>query len=170
MEMEALALCIGHLFQMPSMPTEELGQAIEPRKRCMYARSVPAHLVVLEDSSKEWLNLALGVLNQILTTHFAFQFHPVLPVKNQHLVYALLVPQVLTIARAERQQKPRAALARYPMQVQLRVFGIIQQSALLVHISTLLLHQIIRTVLLVPLVMHVRVVLLHQLPVSLANL
>ena len=168
--MEALALCIGHLFQMPSMPTEESDQAIEPRKRCMYARSVPAQLVVLEASSKVWLNIAPGVLNQILTTHFAFQFHPVLPDRDQHMVYALLVPQVLTIARAERQQKPRAALARFPMQVQLRVFGIIQLSALLEHISTQLLHQIIRTVLLVPLVMLVQVGQLLHHPVSLANM
>ena len=168
--MEALALCIGHLFQMPSMPTEESDQAIEPRKRCMYARSVPAQLVVLEASSKVWLNIAPGALNQILTTHFAFQFHPVPLDKNQHLVYALLVPQVLTIARAERQQKPRAALARFPMQVQLRVFGIIQLSALLEHISTQLLHQIIRIAQLVPLVMHVQVGQLLHHPVLLVKL
>ena len=168
--MEALALCIGHIIQMPSMPTEESDQAIEPRKRCMYARSVPAQLVVLEASSKVWLNIAPGALNQILTTHFAFQFHPVPLDKNQHLVYALLVPQVLTIARAERQQKPRAALARYPMQVQLRVYMMEQLSALLVHISTQLLHQIIRTVLLVPLVMLVLVGQLLHHPVLLVKL
>jgi len=169
-EMEAFPLCIGHLIQMPSMPTEHLVQAIEPRNRFMYARSVPAQVVVPEALNKVWLNLAPGVLiNQILTIHFAFQFHRVLPDKNQHMVYVLLVPQVLSIARAERQQKPAAALARYPMQAQLRVFGIIQLSALLAHISTQILHQIVRIVLLVPLVMHVRVAPLLHRPVLLAK-
>ena len=170
MEMEALALCIGHLFQMPSMPTEESDQAIEPRKRCMYARSVPAQLVVLEASSKVWLNIAPGALNQILTTHFAFQFHPVLPVKNQHLVYVLLVPQVLTIARAERNQKPRAALVRYPMQVQLRVYMMEQLSALLEHISIHLPQLLVRIAQLVLQAMLVRVDQSHQLLVLLVKL
>ena len=169
MEMEALALCIGHLFQMPSMPTEESDQAIEPRKRCMYARSVPAQLVVLEASSKVWLNIAPGALNQILTTHFAFQFHPVLQGKSQDLVYALIAPLGPSIALVEPPQKPRAVLAKFLMLVQQLVYGIIQQSVELVHISIHLLHRPILTAQLVPQVIIVWEVLLPQLLAVLAK-
>jgi hypothetical protein len=169
MEMEALALCIGQLIQMPSILTEELVEAIEPRRRFMYARSVLALSSVLEVSKRE-PQIVHGVLNQALTKQFAFQFHPVLLDKSQDLVYALLVLQGLSIARAERQRKRAAALAKYPMQVRQLVYGMARQLVRLVHISIHLLLPTILTVLLVPLVMHAQVdQLLHHpvLPVKL---
>jgi len=162
MEMEESPLCIGHNHQMPSMPTEELVEAIEPRKRFMYARSVAPQIFVLE-ALKVGPQVAPGKRNQALTKQYAFQFRRVLSDKNQHMVCVLLVPQGLTFARAERSQNPRAALARYPMQVQRLVFMTEQLSALLEHSSIHLLHQMIRIVLLAPLVTHVRVApLLHR--------
>ncbi len=168
MEMEESPLCIGHNHQMPSMPTEELVEAIEPRKRFMYARSVAPQIFVLE-ALKVGPQVAPGKRNQALTKQYAFQFHRVLPDKNQHMVCVLLVLQGLSIARAERQQKPAAALARYPMLAQRLVFMTEQLFALLVHISTQYYHQLVRIVLLVPLVMHVRVAPLLHRPVLLAK-
>jgi hypothetical protein len=169
MEMEALALCIGRFIQTPSILTEESDQATEPRRRFMYARSVLALSSVLEVSKWE-PQIVLGVLNQALTKQFAFQSHPVLQDKSQHLVYALLVLQGLSIARAERQRKRAAAVAKYPMQVRQLVYGMARQLVQLVHISIHLLLPTILTVLLVPQATHVQVdLLLHHsvLPVKL---
>jgi len=61
------------------------------------------------------------------------------------------------------------ALEKYPMQEQRLVCMMEQLSALLERTSIHLPQLLVRIVLLVPLVMHVRVVLLHQLPVLLAK-
>ena len=86
------------------------------------------------------------------------------------MVCVLLVLQGLSIARAERQQKPAAALARYQMLVLRLVYMMEQLSALLVHISTQILHQLVRIAQIVLLVMHVQVDQLLQHPVLLAKL
>ena len=137
-------------------------QAIDHLNKVTFAKNVLALSYVLEVSKVE-LQVVHGILNQVSIKLYAFQFHPVLPDKSQHMVYALLVLQGLTIARAERKQNLPVALAKYPMQVQRLVYGMARLLVQLVHISVHLLLPTILTVLLVLQATHVLEAQLLQL-------